>query len=287
MYLLILIHNNNYVSNLFRYNSAVFKLILSEKHKHLSKSSISKPKTHSFKNLNSSTPLKPIHDLNSLRQKSLFDKNNKLLNLFRVFIKFSLFRNSRHFTKQDDSKFHYSSPNSNSHSTSLTKAFSKWKNFYYVLFNLSFYGIKFLTFSNSLFTKEIQSLNWTNFTNSILKNMWRFVEPFLFCKVGQIVNYGGLLFRKLKLLGFNISLITDFLYQNKTIYYLKLNNYFIISLVSGSSRFKVVDLALPINSPSLFSQLFFIRFIVIVQRDAFSYKYIQYCDTWNSLTNTL
>ena len=106
--------------------------------------------------------------------------------------------------------------------------------------------------------------------------MWRFVEPFLFSKVGQIVNYGGLLFRKLKLVGFSIGLITDFLYQNKTIYYLKLNNYFIVSLVSSSSRFKVVDLALPINSPSLFSQLFFIRFLILIKKDATSFKYLSY-----------
>jgi hypothetical protein len=148
---------------------------------------------------------------------------------------------------------------------------------------LYYYDIKFLTFSSSFFTKEVLSLNWLSFSNESLRSIWRFIQPFLLFKLGQIVNYGGFLFRKLRLSGLNVALVIDLLYHNKTLYYLNLNHFFVISLISSSSRFKNIDLVLPVNTNSIFSQLFFIRFLLLVRKDSQNTKYSFFKNNWTHL----
>ena len=206
--------------------------------------------------------------------------------LFKVFLKFSLFNGSNYFSKHSALKFNYLSPNIKGSATSLNGLFSKWINLFFLISNIFYYDIRFLTFSNSFFIKEVSTLNWNFFKKSNSKGLWRLTQPFIFFKVSQIVNYGPILFKKLKFKGFNISLIIDPLYHLKTLYYLKNNNMFIISLTSSSSRIKSVDLSIPINTNSVFSQLFFIRLIFSISKNVNFNKYNLYHQTWYKLIHT-
>lgn len=233
----------------------------------------------SFKPL--TTPLSASNTLN------YEDNSYRMLKLFRVFFKFTIGRATDIMGKDFRLKYGFYSSSQFKISESIDKIFTRWKNFYYLCFNLFYFNIKFITLSNSFFIKEVSSLNWLHFSDSPLQNLWRFIKPLIFFKPGQIVNYGNLLFKKLKFLNLNVSFVIDILYHGKTIYYLKNNNFFIIGLVSSGSRLKTVDLALPINANSIFSQLFFIRFLVSIKKDVDSYKFRNYQSGWLGLVKRL
>lgn len=215
------------------------------------------------------------------------DSSYRMLNLFRLFFRFTLGRATSILNKDFRLKYGLYSSSQFKIAESIDKVFSRWKNFYYLCFNLFYYDIKFITLSSSFFIKEVSSLNWLHFNNSALQSLWRFIKPLILFKPGQIVNYGNLLFKKLKFRNLNISFIIDILYHSKTIYYLKNNNFFIIGLVTSGSRLKTVDLALPINSNSIFTQLFFVRFLISIKKDVDGYKFRNYQLGWLDLVKRL
>jgi len=47
---------------------------------------------------------------------------------------------------------------------SVSKFFIKWKNCYYLFFNLFYYNLTILVFGNIFFRKELTALNWYLFT---------------------------------------------------------------------------------------------------------------------------
>lgn len=246
--------------------------------------------THKSYNLNNnnfkSFENKPL--LCSIPRRNQFNTgDSKLIRLFKTFVKFSSTRNSNYFNKSFSLKFFFYSPNGKELALSLNKMFIKWKTFYLLLFNVFYYEISFLVFSNSFFQREILALNWTQFDNPIMCSMFRYIKPFLTLKLGQIVNYGSYLFRILRLNNVSISLVTDLLYHNKTLYYLKLNRFFIIGLTNSSSLYKDVDVVLPINSNSIFTQLFFIRFLVLIKKDSKDAHFKYFRQNWFDLIKIL
>ena len=147
---------------------------------------------------------------------------------------------------------------------SLSKVFVKWKQFYLLMFNLYFYRVNSLLFGTTFFRREILSLNWN--LNSGLRNFWKYVNPFLTFRSTKIFNHGWVLFSTLKLRGYTTAFIFDALYHNKTLYYLRTNNYYTIGLVPTNLSCSSLDFALPSSSDNIFTQLFFIRFILKVRK---------------------
>ena len=163
----------------------------------------------------------------------------------------------------------------------VNKLFNRWKDTYYLTFNLFYYEIELLTFSTSFFRSEILSLNWQVMTK--FKFMWRYTKPFLTSKPNKITTYGDFIFYRLNLLGLRVSLVVDVLYHSKTIYYLHRAGFYSIGLVPVNYNINTVNFAIPTASDSLFTQIFFIRFLAVTQQNSKTLKYKSQKSLWSGL----
>ena len=161
---------------------------------------------------------------------------------------------------------------------SVAKLFSKWKLVYHLCFNIYFYKINMLIFSPSFFKNESLSLNWNVLGK--FPSTWRYIKPFLVYKLNRITDSGEFIFRKLKFIGFNIGCVTDVLYHSKTVYYLKRLNFYTFGLVPTLYNSKTLDFAVPTTNDNLLTQLFFIRFLIIVKQKSLTYKSDQLQTCW-------
>lgn len=128
-----------------------------------------------------------------------------------------------------------------------------------------------LYFSNNFFKDELSAINWKFFKN--LKNLYKYVSPFLFHKSTKIFNYGWLVFYKLRLSGFNIALLVDVLYHKKTIYYLNRSEFFTIGLVPTIYPSNLLNVSIPTGSDTFTTQLFFIKFLLKLNKTVNSTSY--------------
>ena len=106
--------------------------------------------------------------------------------------------------------------------------------------------------------------------------MWRYTRPFLVYKSNKINNYGNFVFRNLRTLGMSIGIVTDVLYHTKTIYYLKRCEFYSIGLVPLIYSAYTVDFALPTAYESLFTQIFFIRFLIQVKKNSSLIEFVNF-----------
>lgn len=167
----------------------------------------------------------------------------------------------------------------------LPKLFQRWKSCYFLLHNLYYHNVSILTFSPSFFKKEVLALNWT--FHKQFQFMWRYTRPFLVHKPNKITNHGDFVFRNLRALGLSVGIVTDVLYHTKTIYYLKRTTFYSIGLVPTIYNAYTVDFALPTAYESMFTQIFFIRFLVRTKQDASSTEFNNLNDMWfTPLTST-
>jgi len=160
----------------------------------------------------------------------------------------------------------------------IYKFFEQWKRMYYLLFNLFYYKVRILYFGNVFFRKEIIALNWTS--NTFIKHLWRYVVPFFTVKPIKIFNYGWLIFHKLKLSGFNVSIVCDVLYHNKTIHYLNTESFYTVGLVPTIYKRDTVNVAIPASTDNIFSQLFFMKFLTTIRKSAEESRYNYLRNLW-------
>lgn len=160
----------------------------------------------------------------------------------------------------------------------LTRLFGRWKDIYYLVFNLFFYKIDLLTFGSSFFKNELLSMNWQ--VMGKFKFMWRYTRPFLTLKSNKITTYGDFVFTRLSLLGMRISLVIDVLYHTKTIYYLHRSGFYTIGLVPLNHNINTLNFAIPSGSDSLLSQVFFIRFISLIKQNTLEYRHTSMKKLW-------
>jgi len=106
--------------------------------------------------------LTPIH-------KSI--KKADILSFFKVYISTNSF-NYRYFLETHNSwkSFYIYNSKSGTSILNLNKIFLKWKNFYYLFYNLLYYNIDIVIFGTSFFKKELLSINWNIFSN--VTSMW-------------------------------------------------------------------------------------------------------------------
>ena len=160
----------------------------------------------------------------------------------------------------------------------LSKLFQCWKNCYFLLYNLYYYKSNALTFSPSFFKTEVLALNWV--FHKRFQFMWRYTRPFLVHKSNKITNHGDFVFRNLRHLGLSVGIVTDVLYHIKTIYYLRRTAFFSIGLVPTIYNAYTVDFALPTAYESIFTQIFFIRFLIRIKQDASFTEFNTLRQTW-------
>lgn len=204
-----------------------------------------------------------------------------LIQLFRVFVRVNMFSQSEitapHHTFRS---FYLSNAKGGLIILSIPKLFHKWKSFYFLLFNLYYHNVDILTFSPAFFKKEVLSLNWV--AHKSFQFMWRYTRPFLIFKPNKITNHGDFVFRKLRSLGLSVGIITDVLYHNKTIYYLRRTGFYSIGLVPTIYNAYSVDFAVPTAYDSIFTQIFFVRFLIRIKQDSSTAFFLQLKNLWLS-----
>jgi energy-converting hydrogenase Eha subunit C len=111
--------------------------------------------------------------------------------------------------------------------------------------------------------------------------VWRYVRPFLVFKPNKITNHAEFVFRRLRLLGMSIGLVTDVLYHSKTIYYLRRSSFYSIGLVPSIYHINTVDFAIPTTYESVLTQIFFVRFLVRIKQVSLSSRYSELISLWS------
>jgi len=160
----------------------------------------------------------------------------------------------------------------------VSRLYSRWKEVYYLLFNLFYYELDLLTFSSSFFKHEVLALNWQFMAQ--YKFMWRYTQPFLTLRSTKINIYGDFVFYRLNLLGLNVALVTDVLYHAKTIYYLHRARFYTVGLVPVNYNLNTVDFAIPSASDSILGQVFFLRFLSLTQQNVSESRYSSLKSFW-------
>lgn len=162
--------------------------------------------------------------------------------------------------------------------SSLPKLYASWANMYNLLFNLLFYKVEILIFSNSFFKNEVLALNWQN--SNLLNSLWRYMRPFLTYQGLKINDFGNYVFRRLNEYGHSLALILDVAYHNKTIYYLRRHKFYILGIVPSNRNIKSVDFAFSIINDTIVNQLFFIRLILLIKKNIKMCRFNQLKATW-------
>jgi hypothetical protein len=146
-----------------------------------------------------------------------------------------------------------------------------WVLFYSLLYHLTYHNIQSLMFAPPSFHREVLALNWEMATN--LKGMWRFVRPFMTLRASQFLDKTDYVFTRIRMSGVSLAIVSDIQYHKRTLHHLKSNGYFTLGLVPISSSRYLVDCALPISNQGSVAQLFFLRFIIRMRREALTRRY--------------
>jgi len=154
---------------------------------------------------------------------------------------------------------------------SISGVLTRWQSAYYFLFNLFYFNMEVMVFGTSFFKKELLSFNWK--TTNHLKFMWRYTLPFLFLRSNKITNYGYFVFNRLRMLGMRTAFVVDVLYHNKTLYYLHRSNFYTLGVVPTNYSPFLVNFAIPTAVDSVFTQLFFVRFVIRVRQASQAWRY--------------
>ena len=148
--------------------------------------------------------------------------------------------------------------------TSLRLLFNVYNKFNSLLFNITYFDIKLLSFGNSVFRQEIAAINWGHITYYIalfkLSNMSIFFRP------NKLNDKLPKVFKFLKLNGFHTSIVYDCNYHKRTIYYLHRLNFFSIGIVPANMPKYTLSVSLPTLNDTLLSHLFMVRLFVKIQR---------------------
>jgi hypothetical protein len=161
---------------------------------------------------------------------------------------------------------------------SIRKLFIRWKDAYLLLFNLFYYKIDLLVFGTSVFKDELLGLNWDVFSR--LKISWRYTRPFLFHRPNKIDRLGDWLFTRIRLFGINSAFILDVSYHKKTIHYLHRTGFYTIGAVPTTLHIKSVNFALPTSLDSGLTQSFFLRFTLVIKKQASGFFFTTVYTSW-------
>ncbi len=152
----------------------------------------------------------------------------------------------------------------------IRKLFNVWFNILEFMKNIFFYKISYLFFSSNYFRYESLSLNWHN--TKLLKNLWRYTHPFLFFLNNKTTLNNDLYFRSLHKSVAKVCFLVDIQYHRGTIHYMHKYKFVTIGPVPISSNFYTLTLSLPVSNNLFFSNLYFVRLILKINRIVHSLK---------------
>lgn len=218
--------------------------------------------------------------LNSMKVK-IWRPNPRLVHVYRSFLNINSFHFNQNLTVNYNwVLFSIYNSSCNVGFINIRGLFTIFKNFYYLMYNLSFFNLKILYFGNNFFKTELISLNYT-VANSFMKR-WRYSYNFFTIRSTKIFNNGWLIFDKLKSFRFNIVLVIDIFYHRKTFYYLNKSGFFTLAPVPVNYNPLIVNMPLPTSSDNFTTQLFFINMILMIYKNT---RYEKFLSQKESLKN--
>ena len=158
------------------------------------------------------------------------------------------------------------------------KFFSRWLNSYNFLFNLFYISSASQMFSNKLFIEESLIFNWKNKVTNY--KLFKYIQPiFTFKDIphGSHVRMTILEILKKKT---DYTIIVDVNNHKKLLKNLKRYHLFMIGLVPSNYSPWLVSFAIPVLSDSLLIQLYFIKWLLVIQIQANLHKHHRLFELW-------
>lgn len=205
---------------------------------------------------------------------------NKIFTLFHTFTTF----NSAFATKKSPTHAEYKLMFTVCHLkevkfVNITKIFTRWVNTYNLLTNIFVHDTRVMVFGSIMFREEICTINWH--FNNINYKFYKYASLHFFLKDTE---YGSpeasFFFFKLHNLGLNVLFITDLYNLEKTVHFLRTENFYMIAPVPLSLNPWNVSFPIPIFANNFFAQWFFLKFLTLAQQNAYSIKFLTYNQVW-------
>ena len=152
------------------------------------------------------------------------------------------------------------------------KLVQRWNHTYNLLYNLFYNQSQFMVFSNKTLKTESCAFNWG--VEFVHTPFFRFSAPFFWLKNN---SYGGdmlTLYHKVSDRGLEAGFVTDTRYHQRTIFFLRRCGIYTMGPVAYTANPWLLHYPVPVASSTLFTQYFFIKFVIYMKRIA-SYKYFQ------------
>ena len=153
----------------------------------------------------------------------------------------------------------------------LKGVFNLWLNITNFFKNVVFYKKSYILFGNAYFKYEVLSLNHILNINFFT---WRYAHLLIFFIDNKITlfmeNYLYYLMGK----GVRLAFVFDIFYHKRTIHILKKMKFVLLGPIPVTANLYTLDIALPVSSNSIFSNLFFIRLILFFKREVVKFNWL-------------
>ena len=154
----------------------------------------------------------------------------------------------------------------------ITKAYQRWVNVYHLLLNLFLQKAEFMVFGSILLREEICAINWS--MNNMDYKFFKTAVPYFFFKdTSYGLNVANYFFRKLYHRGPKLLFLVDLRNLEKTLHFLRTENFYIIAPVPYSMNPWLVSYPIPVFINNYFGQWFFLKFTSFIQQRAYREKF--------------
>lgn len=156
-----------------------------------------------------------------------------------------------------------------------------WTNGFSFIYNILYYNLNPLIFGSPVFKKEVLSFNWKTSTHDI--QFWKVSFLYFIFKTNSYDNRVLFFYKQLRARKINFILMTDCFYHYKNLYYFRKLNFYILGLASSSLNPWLLSYSLPNLSNTFFTQFFFLKIIMQINRFTVKTKFEFYQRLWNNL----
>lgn len=159
-----------------------------------------------------------------------------------------------------------------------SKLVQKWNHSYNLLFNLFFNQSNFLTFSNKTLKEESSAFNWNS--PIIHSESLRYSAPFFWLKNNPYGSEMLSLYTKISDRGLEAAFVTDIRYHRRTLFFLRKCGVYTLGIIPYTANPWLVHYPFPVSSSTLFTQYFFLKFVIYIKRKASYHYFAKLSHTW-------
>lgn len=217
-----------------------------------------------------------LFEINFLIKKDWNDFLPKIINLFFIFnyaIYDSQFKNHHFFKLSNFGNF-----GRIPFMLNVNKIINRWKNSYFLIFNIFYYNFNIFIFGSYLFKNEISSLNWIS--NDWNWNAWRYHFNFFTFRTNVFNKKIEFFYEKLAALELDFFFITDPHFHFKNIYFFNKFKFFTVALTNINLDPTLFSYSIPIATSNTLFQFFFFKFLILIHREVKYAKYGLYKKIW-------